>query len=752
MLARAREEPACPVQSGRVALVRPYPPMTPSPARALPGQQRPDSGELLPIVIEGATDLAVIATDAGGRVSVWNAGAERLLGHAAHEVVGHSLDVILTPEDRRADVLRAGMRLALERGRAGDERWHVRRDGTRFWGSGLTVPLAVPGAGFVRIVRDRTREHLAGERLREAERQLRTLVEGVPQLLWRSCGHGLWTWASPQWTGYTGQAQEDSHGRGWLAVVHPEDRAGAVRAWAAAELHGRLDVEFRLWHAAEARWAWHQTRSRPVRDAGGAIVEWLGATTDIEALKEMQQHQQALLDDARHRARALEAEVAQRRLAEAELLYKAFHDELTRLHNRAHFIGRLEAALERRERSPALRCAVLFLDLDRFKFVNDSLGHQAGDRLLVQVGRRLRGCLGPEATLARLGGDEFAVLVEGFAGIDEVLEVARAVLLAMRPPVWLGAQEISTSCSIGVAEAQAHHRTPESLLRDADIAMYHAKRHDSGGHALLTEAMRERAVQALRLETDLRSAAGRGELVVHYQPIRDTRLGGIVGVEALVRWNHPSRGLVAPAEFIPLAEEAGLIRDIGRLVLREACGQVMLWRARFPALVLRLSVNASGRELHDPLMVADTRAILAASGIEARRVQIEVTESVFLHDPERAGEVLASLRALGLRIALDDFGTGYSSLGYLDRYPVDTIKIDRSFVVRMAAEPRSMAIVRTIVALGVALGLDIVGEGVEDEPQLQALRDAGCATVQGFLPGRPMPAHELTLLLAREAG
>ena len=724
--------------------------MTLPPSLGTAAPHQPASDDLLALVIESATDFAVIATDAEGRISVWNRGAERLLGHAGPEILGHGLDVIFTPEDRRAGTLAREMHQALECGRASDERWHVRRDGTRFWGSGLTMPLALPGAGFVKIVRDRTAERQAGERLREAERQLRTLVEGVPLLLWRSCNRGNWTWASPQWTAATGQSSQDCLGRGWLAVVHPEDRDAAEAAWEAAGSDGRLDAEFRIWLAGDARWAWHQVRSRPVRDADGAIVEWLGTTTDIEALKGMQQRLLSSLDEQHRRARALEAEIGQRRLVEAELLYKAFHDDLTRLHNRAHFINRLDAALQHGGDATEPRCAVMFLDLDRFKRVNDSLGHQAGDRLLVEVGRRLRACLGPDTVLARLGGDEFAALFEGLP-VEAVVEAARAVLRAMRPPVWIGAQEVFASCSIGVVQAQAHHPSPEALLRDADIALYHAKHHDNGGCALFAEAMRERAVHALRLETDLRHAVDRGEFVVHYQPMRDARRGGITGVEALVRWQHPERGLLSPAAFIAAAEESGLIRDIGRLVLAEACAQMMRWVAWFPTLALRLGVNASGRELHDPRLVADTRAILAECGIEPSRVQIEVTEGVFLHDPDRAGEVLASLRGLGLRIALDDFGTGYSSLSYLDRYPVDTIKIDRSFVTRMMVEPRSVAIVRTIVALGVALGLDIVGEGVEDEAQLQALRETGCATIQGYLTGRPMSAAELTPLLSFEA-
>jgi len=732
-------------------------PAGPAPAGPAPAGHVSVSDDLLRLVVESATDFAVIATDAGGRVNVWNVGAERLFGHAGHEIVGHTLDAIFTPQDRAAGRLGHEMRKARDEGRAEDERWHLRRDGSRFWGSGLMMPLAAPGAGFVKIVRDRTRERLDGERLRGAERQLRTLVEGVPNLLWRSCNHGNWTWASPQWCGYTGQSQEDSHGRGWLGVVHPDDQAHVVRTWDAAQPNGALDAEFRVWHAADARWVWHQTRSLPVREADGSIAEWLGTTTDIQVLKELQDRQETLLAETRHHARALEAEIGKRRLVEAELLYKAFHDDLTRLHNRPHFIGRLGAALERKARDAGLRCAVLFLDIDRFSLVNDSLGHGAGDTLLGEVGRRLRGCAEPGTTLARLGGDEFALLVEGattdaVTGAAGATGVAKAILGVIRQPLWLDSQEVFISCSIGVVEAAAHHRTPESLLRDADIAMYQAKQHGDGRYAVFTESMHEGAVEALRLQTDLRNAVARGEFVLHYQPIRDAASTAIVALEALVRWRHPRRGLVAPGGFIAAAEETGLIREIGRWVLREACAQMMAWRQRFPGLAPTLSVNTSGVELRDPQFAQATRDVLADSGIDPRSVQIEVTESVFLHQPDLAGATLDSLRALGVRVALDDFGTGYSSLSYLDRYPMDAIKIDRSFVAQMPSRPRSVAIVHTIVALGQAMGLDIVAEGVEDEHQLRVLRDAGCATVHGYLLGRPMPANDMTDLLAREAG
>ena len=580
------------------------------------------------------------------------------------------------------------------------------------------------------------------------EHQLRTLVEGVPHLIWRSCDRGMWTWASPQWLAYTGQTQDGSHGRGWLDAVHPGDRERTIAAWDAATLHGELDVEFRLRRVFDGAWVWHRTTSLPLRDELGRIIEWLGSTTEIQAYKDLQAQQQELLEAAERHACDLEEEIAQRRRAEARLAHAASHDALTDLHNRAWFMQRLQQVMEG-PGTAALGCSVLFLDLDHFASVNDTLGHQAGDQLLIEVSQRLRACLGPRSTLARLGGDEFAVLVEDADDADTALRLAQQLAEAMRPPMWLGLQEIFLACSIGVAQAAAGAGTPEALMRDADVAMYWAKREDRGGYALFTQAMCDEAAGALALQTDLRRAVTRGEFVLHYQPICDAATRSLVGVEALVRWRHPERGAIPPTSFIPVAEQTGLIRDIGRWVLREACAQASAWHNRFPDFNLRLSVNVSGEELRHRRYLGEVQEILAETGLDPGQLQLEVTEGVFLRHPETAGEVLVGLRALGVRIALDDFGTGYSSLGYLNRYPVDALKIDRSFVAEMLAQPRTWAVVEAILRLGQAMDLAVVAEGVEEDAQLQALHDAGCDLVQGYLLARPLPVEEIEAMLVQ---
>ncbi len=583
----------------------------------------------------------------------------------------------------------------------------------------------------------------------QTEHQHRTLVEGVPHLIWRSCDLGLWTWASPQWLTYTGQSQDESHGRGWLDVVHPQDHAHTLAAWAAAIGKGELDVEFRVRRAADGRWVWHHTTSLPLRDETGRIIEWLGSTTDIQPYKDLQLRQAELLDKAERHAQELEAEVGRRMQAETRLQHAAYHDNLTGLHNRAWFMERFRQSLRTNGAPPT--CSLLFLDLDRFKLINDSFGHPAGDTLLAEVGQRLQGCTQGEAALARLGGDEFAALVEGFDSMDAALRLAERINEALRRPFMVGTREVTATCSIGVAHAMAGHSRYEELIRDAGVAMYEAKANGSGGCAVFTAAMRDKAAEALMLESDLRQALSRGEFSLRYQPICDADTSGIIGVEALIRWRHAERGDVPPSQLIPAAEKAGLIRNLGQWVFRKACAQMLVWHERYPTLDLQLNVNASADELRDGQYLADIQEILATTRFDPRRLQVEVTEGVFLRQPETTGEILDGLRALGVRIALDDFGTGYSSLAYLSRYPVDTLKIDRTFVSDMLTQRRTREVVEAIIRLGHAMDLLVVAEGVEEDAQLQALRASGCDLVQGFLLGRPLNAADLEAVLDEQA-
>ena len=495
---------------------------------------------------------------------------------------------------------------------------------------------------------------------------------------------------------------------------------------------------------------WVELSIVPVANEKGWFTHWVSVQRDVSDRKASEETAtRARIVEAENIV--LEAEIQERKRVEAQLLYTAFHDDLTKLRNRAFLMDRLKVVIDRTRSDPGFHCAVLFMDLDRFKLVNDSLGHRAGDLLLMEVAQRLRTCIRPHDTLARVGGDEFALLVEGMDGMDTVVALAQRIIETMRRPLWIGKQEVFSSCSVGVVRATQHHQQPEELLRDADIAMYEAKRNDTGGYAIFAGSMHDSAVETLELRTDLQNAVARDEFFLEYQPVCNSFTGQITGLEALIRWQHPVRGLIPPLAFIETAEETGLIREIGRWVLREASAQMCIWRDRFPGLDLTLNVNTSGEELKDRRFTSGVRDTLSATGLDPKALQIEVTESIFLQDPELIGTILSGIRALGVRIALDDFGMGYSSLSYLDRYQMDTIKIDRSFVASMLTRQRTMAIVETVVKLGHALNLDIVAEGVEHEAQLQALQAKGCHSVQGYYLGRPLSVDDVDAALTRHS-
>jgi diguanylate cyclase (GGDEF)-like protein len=439
-------------------------------------------------------------------------------------------------------------------------------------------------------------------------------------------------------------------------------------------------------------------------------------------------------------------ELAERQKIEAQLRHDAFHDALTGLPNRALLMNRLEHALHmmqrrsRREHPPTSpQFAVLFLDLDRFKVINDSLGHAAGDQLLQIVAQQLQACLREGDTVARLGGDEFVILLEDIKAVNEAIEAACRIQRTLKVPMLLAEHEVFITTSIGIALSSTYYDEPSQLLRDADIAMYRAKRGGCGRYELFDASMHVQMLRQLQLESDLQRAIERQEFKLCFQPIVSLKDGHIRGFEALVRWQHPERGTISPAEFIPIAEETGLIASIDLWVLKAACHQLCDWQAAYPADTgnLSINVNLSAKHFSHPDLIAQIERILDETGIDGSKLKIEITESVLIETAELAADTLNHLRERNIQICLDDFGTGYSSLSYLHRFPINILKIDRSFVAQLETDSEKREIVKAIVNLGLNLGLSLVAEGIETLKQFSFLQTIGCQSGQGYYFSAP---------------
>ncbi len=565
---------------------------------------------------------------------------------------------------------------------------------------------------------------------KEAERALRESEERYA-LAAAGANDGLWDWNlqtglayfSPRWKSMLGLS-DDEIGSGpedWLSRIHPDD-IDAFRA----ELHHHqqaaappLHTEYRI-RTRDGSWRWMLCRGMAVHDKDGQPLRMAGSQTDIHARKQ----------------------------AEERLLQDALKDGLTGLSNRNLITHRLHQAIERQQRQPERCFAVLFLDLDRFKNVNDSLGHTTGDRLLIECGRRLGLCCRPNDTLARLGGDEFVLLLEDIDDATDAIRVADRIQRQFATPFVIDAYELFMNCSIGIALSGPGYRHPDELLRDADTAMYRAKADGKACYALFDADMHHRAVAALDMESNLRRAIDRRDFVLYYQPVIALDSGHIAGFEALIRWPRGEHGIVSPAEFIPLAEETGLILAIGRWAIREACRQLREWQAQAPQLAeLTVGVNLSARQFSEESLVDQVADALADTGLPAACLKLEITESVLMVNAQLALAKLGRLRAMGIRVSIDDFGTGYSSLSYLQRFPIDSLKIDQSFIHGLETTREGAEIVRAILNLGQALRLEVIAEGTESPAQVDALRAMGCPYAQGYHFSRPLPADVATTLL-----
>ena len=576
--------------------------------------------------------------------------------------------------------------------------------------------------GYVVTVRDITERAEASAALRASEERYRVVLNALNEGVAVVCRDGTMLTCNPvgqEILGVNGDARSTSlniydfapevYGEDGTEI--PRDERPMVRAFATGrEASATLQLRRR-----DGRLVWLDVRAVPMPG------EAYGHQVVVSAV-----------------------DITERKEAEQALARQATHDPLTGLANRTLLYDRLGQALARRRRLPG-NLAVMFLDIDRFKWLNDSLGHAAGDEVLVEVAARLTSALRGSDTVARFGGDEFVVLCEDVASEEQAVLLARHLSECVSFPVSLGLEETTPSVSIGIALASATaDASVDALLRDADAAMYHAKERGRGGSEVFDADIHVRAVERQELESSLRRAIVRGELRVHYQPEIDLSTDEVLGVEALVRWAHPERGLIAPSEFIPLAEETGLIVPLGAAVLREACGQIAAWQHAHPdQRPLLLSVNIGARQLLGPGLRETVSDALAASGLRPSSLCLEITETVFVEEGESSASALRELKALGIRIGVDDFGTGYSSLAYLKRFPVDVLKIDRSFVKGLGASREDRAIVSSIVDVAHAFGLATVAEGVETVQQLEHLRAIGCEQGQGWYWQPAMPAAML---------
>ncbi len=598
--------------------------------------------------------------------------------------------------------------------REGNTRF-TRRDGVVIDVEVSGYDIRLPGRrGRMSMAVSADAQRRTADALRESERRFREMLDTIELLAVLVDVVGTVTYANPHLTKVTGFTKDEQIGKNFFETLLPEERRTAAAREFASNI-GRGVI------------AAHDEMEIVTRAGERRIILWNSTI--------LRSPQGSILGIA-----SIGSDVTEQRVAEHQLLYNAFHDSLTALPNRALFLDRVDHALNRVKRDGTQSFAVLLLDIDHFKNVNDSLGHAAGDLLLVQIGERLSRCVRAADTVARFGGDEFTVLVEGVTDAAEATRTAARIQEELAEPFRIDESEIFTSASIGIIVAGADYEAAEQIVRDADTAMYRAKAQGRARSEIFDGRMRSEAVARLRLETDLRRAIERDELIVYYQPIVRLESAEITGYEALLRWKHPVRGFVSPAEFIPVAEETSLINVIGQYVLTQACEDAAKWvRPRY------VSVNISGRHFAQGNLVEDVKNVLAQTGLPAETLQIEVTETILMLQPEAALASMNQLRALGSRIALDDFGTGFSSLGYLHRFPISCLKIDASFV-RQATEKKNVEIIRSIIALGDGLGLEVVAEGIETTEQRDLLQSLGCHYGQGYLFARPAPFDQVIKL------
>jgi diguanylate cyclase (GGDEF)-like protein/PAS domain S-box-containing protein len=647
-----------------------------------------------------------------GRVMYVNTAVLRLLGFTSQECVGRPLTDFVAPGSQAGMLARIASLDTPGLASAPAEVELVRSDGSTVTVESVSVPTRwLDEPAFQVILRDLSEHRAAAAAQKRFEIGFEQSAIGsiITDL------DGVATRVNPAACRFLGLLPAQLVHRRWGENAHPDEvPLDLVMRSRLASGHDTFEAE-RRYIRSDAQVVWASTHVTLVRNETGEGEYMFVQLQDITERKTM----------------------------EAELAHQALHDSVTGLANRALLTDRLSRGLSDSRRRGS-RLGVMFLDLDEFKQVNDFFGHTCGDGLLRQTAERIAPAIRPSDTVARFGGDEFVVVCD-VESIGELEQIAVRILEVVRQPAVIDTQEIRVTASLGMTLADGD-ATPESLLKDSDIAMYRAKGRGRGRIEAFDEVLRSNVERVVAMTSELRRALDREEFTIDYQPVVDLATGGLVSVEALLRWNHPHRGLVGPVEFIPIAEETGLIVPIGEWVLERACRQLVEWHRDAPSL--SLAVNLSIRQLIAPDIVSVVQAVLTRTGVPAESLCLELTESMFMEDLEYFERTLRSLKSLGVRLSIDDFGIGYSSLSYLKRFPVDAVKVDRAFVDGLGTDPDDSALVAAIIAMAAALHLEVTAEGVETDDQLRNLIALNCQHAQGFYLARPMPADALTTLIA----
>ncbi|MDB9313011.1 EAL domain-containing protein [Spirulina sp. CS-785/01] len=671
-------------------------------------------------VVEAQTDF-ILRSRPDTTITFANEALCRALGVTLDEIVGKKWSDFANASDLENQVFEPVSQLSPQNPRCIVENRDQRSNGAMGWTQWLNEGIFDDQGELVEIQsvgRDITELKRAEQALRESEERLRLVTENMSDLVCLHEPDGRYLYVTPSSQSLLGYSPEELIGRNPYDLFHPDDLERIRQDSHNPALQGEsCPMTYRI-RTCSGHYIWLETLTKAIVDEVGNVVHLQTTSRDV----------------------------SDRIKAELQLKHDALHDGLTGLPNRNLLMERLDLALKRAKRSPTFQFAVLFLDLDHFKVVNDSLGHITGDELLLEVANLLCEFIRDTDLAARLGGDEFVILLEEIQGIERAIKISERILAALRSPLQVTDREVFTSTSIGIVMQTPNHHQAEDILRDADLAMYRAKQRGRGRYAIFNPTMHLKVVERLHLENDLRKALENQELLLYYQPIVHLESQKIRGFEALLRWQHPRRGFVSPGEFIPIAEETGLIIPIGRWVLHTACQQLALWQADFPDQSLSISVNLSVRQLQKTLL-GELQDILQTYDLPGNCLVLEITESMLVKNVEFTRELLSQIQFQGIRLSIDDFGTGYSSLSYLRQLPVDDLKIDRAFVNSRECDARNQVIAESIIALSNLLELNAIAEGIETPEQLEWLKTLGCEFGQGFLFSPPLPPHQVTPLL-----